>query len=119
VSSVSPSAGPVAGGQNVTIDGSKPPAELSAVKLGAQRFASNGTRLRLTVSQAARIRVLVTQTVKGHKVTKRALTFSARAGANAFKLKLPRLAKGAYAATITAQNANGKSRAVKLRFTIT
>jgi hypothetical protein len=63
--------------------------------------------------------VVITQTVKGHKVTKRTLTFSARTGANAFKLKLPRLTKGAYAATITAQNANGKSRAVKLSFTIT
>jgi hypothetical protein len=117
--SSAPSTGPVAGGQNVTTHGTKPPAELSAVELGAKRFASNGTKLRLTVSQAARIRVLITQTVKGHKVTKRTLTFSARAGANAFKLRLSRLAKGAYAATITAQNANGKSRAIKLRFTIT
>jgi hypothetical protein len=134
-------------------DGAKPPAgaatppagaatppvpALSAVKLGANKFAaSNGTTLKLTVSQAARIKVRITQTVKGHKVkgvckrnakrgnnctttlTKRTLTYSARAGANAFKLKLRGLAKGAYTATITAQDASGKSRTIKLRFTIT
>jgi hypothetical protein len=117
----------------------KPPAPaLSAAKLGAKRLAaSNGTTLKLTVSQAARIKVRITQTIKGHKVkdvckrhaktgkrctttlTKRTLTYSARAGANAFKLKLRGLAKGAYTATITANNANGKSRTIKLTFTIT
>jgi hypothetical protein len=111
---------------------------LSGVKLGSRRFAAHkGTTLKLTVSQPARIRVLITQTVAGHKVrgvckrhtttgrrcttttVKRTLTFSARAGANGFRLKLPGLAKGAYTATITAQNANGKSRAIKLKFTVT
>jgi hypothetical protein len=111
---------------------------LSGVRLGSKRFAAKkGTTLKLTVSQPARITVLITQTVKGHKVrgvckrhaktgksctttiTKRSLTFSARAGANAFKLRLPGLANGAYSATIIAQNANGKSPAIKLKFTIT
>jgi hypothetical protein len=127
-------------------DGAKPPAgaatppvpALSAVKLGANKFAArNRTTLKLTVSQAARIKVRITQTVKGHKVkgvckrhaktgkrctiklTRRTLTYSARAGANAFKLKLQGLAKGAYTAAITAQDASGKSRTIKLTFTIT
>ena len=114
-----------------------PPA-LSAVRLGSKRFAARkGTKLKLTVSQAARIRVLITKTVKGRKVkgvckrraragrrctttiTKRTLTFSAREGANALKLKLRGLAKGKYTAAVTAQNANGKSGTVKRKFTIT
>jgi hypothetical protein len=111
---------------------------LSGVKVGSRRFgARKGTSLKLTVSQLAGIRVLITQTVTGHKVTgvcerhaktgrrctatliKRILTFAAREGANVFKLKLPGLAKGAYTATITAQNANGTSQAIKLTITIT
>src|SRR5262249_50790292 len=114
-----------------------PPA-LSAVKLRAKRFAAEkGTTLELTVTQPARIRVLITRTVAGHMgrgvckrhakrgrrctttITKRTLTFSAGAGANHFKLKLRGLANGAYTARITAQNANGKSRAIKRKFTIT
>jgi hypothetical protein len=111
---------------------------LSAVRLGSNRFAAkNGTTLKLTLSQPARITVLITQTVKGYKVrgvckrhaktgksctttiTKRTLIFSISAGANTFKLKLPGLANGAYTAMISAQNANGKSRAIKLTITIT
>jgi hypothetical protein len=110
---------------------------LSAVRLGSTKFtAKQGTTLRLTVSQAARIRVVIGQTVKGRKVkggcnrraatgkrcattlTKRTLTLSARGGANAFKLKLGGLAAGAYTATITAQYADGTSRAITLKFTI-
>ena len=101
---------------------------MSAVRLRSKRFAAKkGTTLKLTLSQAARITVLITKTVRGHKVkgvckrhaktgkrctttvTKRTLSFSGRAGANAFKLKLRRLAKGRYTAAVTAQNANGKS----------
>ena len=41
------------------------------------------------------------------------------AGANAFKLKLRGLAKGKYTAAVTAQNANGKSGTVKLKFRVT
>ena len=114
-----------------------PPA-LSAVRLGSKRFAARkGTKLKLTVSQAARIRVLITKTVKGRKVkgvckrraragrrctttiTKRTLTFSAREGANALKLKLRGLAKGKYTAAVSAQNANGKSGTVKRKFRVT
>jgi hypothetical protein len=111
---------------------------LSAVKLGSKRFAAKkGTKLKLTMSQAATIRVLITRAVKGHEVkgtctrrartgkrctttsTERTLTFTGEAGANAFKLKLRGLAKGSYTAAVTAQNANGKSDAVKLKFRVT
>ena len=114
----------------------KPP-KLSAVKLRSKRFvAKTGTTLKLTVSQAARIKVVIGQAVKGHKVkgvckrrakkgkrctiklTKRTLTLSARAGANSFKFKLKGLAAGAYTATISAQNASGKSQAITIKFTI-
>jgi hypothetical protein len=110
---------------------------LSAVKLSAKRFtAKKGTTLKLTLSQAAKITVLITHTAKGHKVngvckpnartgkkctitTKRTLSFTGKAGADIFSLKLRGMAKGSYTATITAQNANGTSGAVKLAFTIT
>jgi hypothetical protein len=136
-----PPAGPAeppAGGSEPPAGAAEPPAQLSAVKLGAKRVAAKkGTTLKLTVSQAALIKVLITQTVKGRKVDgvckrrartgkrcttrlpRRTLTFSARAGANAFKLKLRGLAKGAYTATITAENANGESRAIARKFAIT
>jgi hypothetical protein len=116
--------------------GAKPPA-LSAVKLGPNRFvAKKGTKLKLKVSQAARIKVVIAHSVEGHRVrgvckrrakagkrctttiTSRILTFSARRGANAFKLKLRGLDTGSYTATVTAQNAHGKSRAVKRMFAI-
>jgi hypothetical protein len=111
---------------------------LSVVKLGSKRFAARkGTKLTLTVSQAARITVLITKTVTGHKfngvckrpakngkkctttITQRSLTLSARAGVSAFNLKLKGLAKGRYTAAITAENTAGKSRTVKLKFSIT
>jgi hypothetical protein len=51
-------------------------------------------------------------------VEKRTLTFSGSTGLNTFKLKLAGLGKGSYTATITAENANGKSSPVRLDFTI-
>ncbi|MGN6168212.1 MAG: hypothetical protein ACTHQQ_08580, partial [Solirubrobacteraceae bacterium] len=121
------------------VPSTKPPAPtLSAVKLRPRRFAAKkGTTLKLTVSQAATIRVLIAHRVKGRRVkgvckrhakagkrctmmiTKRTLSFSGKAGRNSFKLKLRHLAKGRYRAAVTAHNANGKSRTVKRRFTIT
>ena len=110
---------------------------LSAVNLGSKRFAARkGTKLKLTVSQAAAIRVLITRAVKGRRIsgackrgakagkrctttiTKRTLRFSAKAGANAFKLRLRGLPTGKYTAAVTAQNANGRSGTVKRKFTI-
>ena len=51
-------------------------------------------------------------------VEKRTLTFSGSAGSNALELKLAGLGKGSYTATITVENANGKSSPVRLAFTI-
>jgi hypothetical protein len=142
---------------------------VTGAKLASKKFrAKKGTAVKLTLSQSATIdlvlthtvkghkvngvckpmakkgkrcttstEVLITQTVKGHKVEgvckpmaktgkncttsvhKRIPPLSGAAGANTFKLKLPGLKKGNYTATITAQNANGSSNAVKLNFTIT
>jgi alpha-tubulin suppressor-like RCC1 family protein len=115
-----------------------PPPVLSGVKLSSGR--STGKKriaLKLTLSQPATIKVLIAQIVKAHKhrgvcklttkkgkgctatVEKRTLTFAGAVGSNTLKLKLARLAKGTYTATISAQNGNGNSNAARLIFTIT
>jgi hypothetical protein len=130
------SSGPGSGAAPGT--GAKTPAPaLSGVKLGSKRSTGRrGTALKLTLSQPATIEVLIAQNVKAHKhggvckptakkgksctttVEKRTLTFSGSAGSNTFKLELAGLGKGSYTATITAENANGKSSPVRLTFTI-
>jgi hypothetical protein len=126
-----------AGMAKTTVAAATRPPVLSAVKLGSKRFtAKKGTKLKLTLSQPAKITVVITQTVKGHKVkhackrtakqgkrctlaiTKRTLNFVGKAKGNTFKLKLRGLAKGRYTAAVTAHNANGKSATVKRKFTI-
>ncbi len=122
--------------------GVKPSAPaLSGVKLGSKRSTGRkGIALKLTVSQAATIEVLLVQNVEGHRhgvvceptakkakksksctiaVRKRTLTFSGSEGSNALELKLAGLGKGSYTATILAENASGKSSPVTLVFTIT
>ena len=119
--------------------GAKTPAPaLSGVKLGSKSSTGKkGIALKLTLSQAATIKILIAQNVKGHKhggvcepsakkgksctttVKRRTLTFSESAGSNALELKLAGLGKGSYTAMITAENANGKSTPIKLAFTIT
>jgi hypothetical protein len=121
--------------------GAKPPAPaLSDVKLASKRLTAStvkkGVALKLTVSQAATIEVRIAQNIKAHEargackltakagkrcsatVQKRTLTLSGSAGSNAFKLRLAGLGKGSYTATITAENANGKSSSVRLAFTL-
>ncbi len=125
------------GGESGT--GAKTPAPtLSGVKLDSKSSTGKkGIALKLTLSQAATIKILIAQNVKGHKhgrvcepsakkgksctttVKRRTLTFSESAGSNALELKLAGLGKGSYMATITAENANGKSTPIKLAFTIT
>jgi hypothetical protein len=114
------------------------PPTLSALRLSSTRFAANKrTTLKLTLSQAAKVRVLITQTVRGRAVThackrnakqgkrctvtitKRTLSFAGKAKANAFKLTLRGLAKGSYTAAVSAHNANGSSPTAKLEFRIT
>jgi hypothetical protein len=119
--------------------GAKTPAPtLSGVKLGAKRLAAakKGIALKLILSQPATIEVLIAQNVKAHKlngvcdpaakkgkscqttVKRRTLTFSGLAGSNTLGLELAGLGKGSYTATIFAENATGKSRQVRLAFTI-
>lgn len=131
------SGGPGSGAGSGT--GTKTPAlVLSGVKLGSKNSTGKkGTTLELTLSQPATIKILIAQTVKGHKlrgvckpqakkgkscttaVEKRTLTFSGSAGSNALKLKLAGLGKGSYTATIIAENTKSKSNAVALAFAIT
>jgi hypothetical protein len=118
--------------------GAKTPAPtLSGVELGSKiSTGKKGIALKLTLSQSATIKVLIAENVKAHKhggvckptakkgksctatVEKRTLTFSGSTGSNTFKLKLAGLGEGSYIATITAENANGTSSAVRLAFTI-
>jgi len=110
---------------------------LSGVELGSKiSTGKKGIALKLTLSQSATIKVLIAENVKAHKhggvckptakkgksctatVEKRTLTFSGSTGSNTFKLKLAGLGEGSYIATITAENANGTSSAVRLAFTI-
>jgi hypothetical protein len=120
--------------------GSKTPAPtLSGVELCAKRLTAvkKGIALKLTLSQPATIKVLIAENVKAHKhggvcksavkkgksctakVDKRTLTFSGSTGSNTLELKLAGLGKGSYTATITAENANGRSSTVELAFTVT
>jgi hypothetical protein len=118
--------------------GAKTPAPtLSGVKLGSKRStAKKGIALKLTLSQPATIRVLIAQNVKAHEhkgvckptarkgrsctamVKKGTLTFSGSTGSNTLVLKLAGLGEGSYTATVTDENANGKSSPVGLAFTI-
>lgn len=113
---------------------------LSDVRLAARHLAprvlEKGVALRLTLSQAARIEVVISEEVKGHKlrgvckprakkgkscaitVKRRTLTFSGSAGSNAFKLRLAGLRHGSYSAIVTAENVHGESRPIKLSFAI-
>jgi hypothetical protein len=92
--------------------------------------------LRLTVSEAATITVLIKGRVAGRKVHghckpsakkgKRCtvpakhvtLTFHAKSGANTFAFQ-PRLKPGKYSTTVTARDSGGRqSKAVTLRFSV-
>ena len=118
-------------------DARRPPRVVRCQAGSKSSTAKKGIALKLTLSQSATIKILIAQTVKGHKprgvckptakkgksctatVKRRTLTFSGSAGSNALELKLAGLGKGSYTATITAENANGKSTPIKLTFTIT
>jgi hypothetical protein len=111
---------------------------LSLVWLRSSRFAARkGTSLMLTLSRPATIAVVVSRTVTGHRVRgvckptakkgtrctisvrERGLIFVGVAGRNTLKLRLPRLKKGRHHVAITAENQYGRSRPIKLTFTIT
>jgi hypothetical protein len=111
---------------------------LSAASISPRRFrAKRAATLRLTVSEAGRVVVAVTQLHNGRlvhhrcsrtarkgkrcqvRVTYARPRYSAHAGRNAFKLHLPRRAPGHYTALIYAVDSSGRrSRTVGVRFTI-
>jgi hypothetical protein len=110
---------------------------LSDVRLGSSAFAAKkGTTLSLTLSEAATVDVVVTQTRHGRKVKgrckqgakhgkrctltlrKATLAFPGALGANRFTLLVRRLAPGRYMATLTALAAGKDSNSVTLSFTI-
>jgi hypothetical protein len=114
-----------------------PAPTLSGVRLGFKRFvAKKGVTLKFTVSQSATIEILIAETVKGHKlrgvcrpsakrgmscrttVKKRTSMLSGAMGSNTVDLRLAGLGKGSYTATVTAENASGRSTPIKLPFTI-
>jgi hypothetical protein len=114
-----------------------PPPVLTGVRFTSTSFtARKGTTLTFTLSTAATIRVVITQTVRGRKINGRCRptathgkrctvivirttrTLRGAAGANRIKLNLARLAPGFYRARISARNSAGSSRSFALRFTI-
>jgi outer membrane protein assembly factor BamB len=114
------------------------PPRVSAVSLGAHRFtARKGVRLTLTLSEAARLQIVVTRLRTGRLVHHRCrlgprhgrrctvrhrarrLSVKGRAGRNRLHLKLRGLAIGRYTTAIVARNALGlKSPTVTVRFQI-
>ena len=124
------SSGTWATGVEATLPG-KP--RVSGASLHPKSFkAKKGTRLKLTLSAAATVKVVITRTghrVKGACKAKankgkkcpikvKTLTFTGAAGANTFKLKLKGLKPGSYTAIITASNSSGTSGKTKLSFKI-
>jgi hypothetical protein len=112
---------------------------LAHVRLGARGAASRHRHtltLTFTLSQAAKVSVLVAETFTGHerggvcrrqaatgracavRVLRRHLSFSGSAGPNTFELRLAGLAAGRYSATIAAADAGGRSRPVRLAFAL-
>jgi hypothetical protein len=110
---------------------------ISGASLGAKSFkAKKGTTLKLTLSSAASVKVVITHIVSGHKVRGvckahaskgkkctinkkvKTLHFSGATGANRFKLLIKSLKPGSYTAKIAASNSTGTSNAVTLKFKI-
>lgn len=98
--------------------------------------ASKGATLSLTLPQKAKIKVVISQTIKGRlahgvcnararsgrrcskTVTRRTLRFSESKGHHALDLKLKGLPAGHYTAAITVTGANGRTATVKRGLTI-
>ena len=110
---------------------------LGHVRLTPRTFtAKKGTRLSFTLATQATVTVVITQSVRGHRVRGRCRpsakqgkrctvtvirakrTLLGASGVNSIKLVLSRLAAGAYRATVTARNSTGVSRSAPLTFTI-
>jgi hypothetical protein len=108
-----------------------------SASLGSKSFtATKGTTIKLTLSRAASIKIVVTHSLTGHKVAGvckthvkmgkkctinsqvKTLHFSGAAGSKRFKLRLPTLKPGSYTARVTASDSAGRSNGVTLKFTI-
>ena len=114
------------------------PEVISRASISPRRFpATRATTLRLTLSEAARITVAVTELRQGHAVDHRCSTnvlrgescvarltlvrfhFDLRAGRKALKLSFRKLASRGYTAFISATNHAGRrSRRIRIKFTI-
>jgi hypothetical protein len=111
---------------------------LTHASLAPRRFkAKHSSTLKLTLNKAATITVAITHLRRGHLVkghcTTRArrgkkcrapvtllrLHFQARAGQNAFKLRLRNLTAGGYTSVVYATDRAGhRSRTIRITFTI-
>ncbi|HEX3874461.1 MAG TPA: choice-of-anchor Q domain-containing protein [Solirubrobacteraceae bacterium] len=97
------------------------PPVLSRVRLAPGTFpARRGTKLELTLSRAATVKVVVDQAVGSHGRDKPRATLSFRAPAGPIRrtFLIPRLEHGTYAATITATAGATTSTAVRRSFKI-
>jgi hypothetical protein len=93
---------------------------LSKVSLGSGRFSARaGTKLKLTLTRAAGVTVVIKRVMHGHLVRKAVLHLRGKAGTNVFKLRLSRLARGAYVAQVSAAGSGGPgSNTVTVRFSV-
>jgi hypothetical protein len=99
------------------------PPTLSRVALASSKFsAGTGTKLRFTLSERARITVVIRTKVVGHKskmVKVATLRFAGVKGRNTHRLKTLRLRPRHYTMTMTARDAAGRaSKPATVRFTI-
>jgi hypothetical protein len=133
------SAGTTKGADHTFTTSTAPRPRLSRVSLATARFtASAGTVIRLTLAEPAKITVVISSEVAGHRVngqcetsmstgpsctatrTRTNLSFAAVRGRNHHHLRLPALQPGRYVATLVARDAAGqRSRPVTVTFTIT
>jgi hypothetical protein len=101
---------------------------ISAARLTHKRFHAGrrvsrkvGTRFRFRLSAAATVTIRIVR-LRGHHRTIGKLTRKGHSGANriAFsgRIRHRKLKPGRYRAVLRATNAAGRSRAVKLRFTV-
>ncbi len=99
------------------------PPTLSRVALASSKFSAGaGTKLRFTLSERARITLVIRTKAVGHKaklVKVATLRFAGVKGRNTHRLNTLRLRPRHYTATMTARDAAGRaSKPATLRFTI-
>jgi outer membrane protein assembly factor BamB len=105
--------------QSITPSGHRGPS-ISHASISPHRFtARHRPKLRVTLSEAAKLTVAITAVRHGRRVTLRRLHFHAHAGRRTFKLSLRHMQPRRYTAYISATDAAGaRSRKLHVRFTI-